>query len=327
TTVEQVTGGDKVIFLQYSSKQVRGLKLSAIQKIKALHAEYNFLFAVGHRFKPLYICTLVPGLRVVGVDHAFGDFVRWSRRLFIWAFSRKINLMAVSKAVAEDVNKDLASVGFNRCAVQYNHLDFDAVIAAQKTRAQARMELGLAAERYYLLNVGRLHPDKDQATLIRAFAAVAQRLPDTDLVILGKGKLEQALKALAEELGVAERVRFLGFVNDARSYFRGFDSFILSSDYEPFGMVLLEAIAADLPFAVTDCGGAKEIAELCGGIKFEWKNTESAAQAILQLRKQPAPDKGAALAHFSPQAARAQFFALPFVSEWLAGEKANGSTL
>lgn len=318
TEIEAITGGDKVIFLEYSSKQVRGLKLDAIKQIKQLHQQYQFAFAIGHRFKPLYICTLVPGLNVVGVDHAFGDFVRWSRKLFVWFFRDKINLMGVSRAVADDVNQSLAPIGFDRCAVQYNHLDFAALETQQLGRPAARAALGLKPERYYFLNVGRLHPDKDQATLIGAFAAIAEHAPDADLVILGKGKLEQELKELVSELELQHRVHFLGFVANARNYFPAFDSFVLSSDYEPFGMVLLEAIAAKLPFAVTDCGGAKEIAEHCGGLMFELKNVSSAAAAMQRLYQEKGQSNyAAALANFSPEAARKHFFSLPFVQRFL----------
>jgi len=316
--VEARTGGDKVIFMQYRSRQVRGLKLDAVRKVRQLHQEYQFAFAIAHRFKPTYICGLVPGLNVVGVDHAFGDFVRWSRKLFIWWFREKIELMGVSQAVADDVNADLKAVGFQRCAVQYNHLDFARVEADLLPKDAARAALGLAADRYYFLNVGRLHPDKDQSTLIRAFASVAKEMPDADLVILGKGKLEAQLQALAAELNLENRIKFLGFVPHARNYFRAFDSFILSSDYEPFGMVLLEAIAARLPFAVTDCGGAREIAERCGGIRFELKNAAAAAVAMQRLYQAGGvPDYDAALRNFSPQAAQAHFFALPFVRRFL----------
>ncbi|MBL2810172.1 glycosyltransferase, partial [Klebsiella pneumoniae] len=76
-----------------------------------------------------------------------------------------------------------------------------------------------------------LHPDKDQATLLRGFAAEA--LPDLPagarLAILGEGRLEAALKAQAAQLGIAGQVDFLGQVPNARRYFQAFDVFALSS--------------------------------------------------------------------------------------------------
>ncbi|WP_122558829.1 glycosyltransferase, partial [Pseudomonas viridiflava] len=105
----------------------------------------------------------------------------------------------------------------------------------------------------------------DQATLLRGFAQALPNLPaDSRLVILGKGRLEQSLKDLALELGIGPQVLFLGQVPEARRYFKAFDVFALSSDHEPFGMVLLEAMVAGVPVLATACGGAKEVVEGVG---------------------------------------------------------------
>jgi glycosyltransferase involved in cell wall biosynthesis len=109
-------------------------------------------------------------------------------------------------------------------------------------------------------NVGRLHPDKDQATLLRAFALARPRLPiGSLLVVMGEGELKTELKALAEKLEIMDAVRFLGLVPEGRRYFRAFNIFALTSDREPFGMVLLEAMAAEVPVLCSDCGGGKEV--------------------------------------------------------------------
>jgi glycosyltransferase involved in cell wall biosynthesis len=87
---------------------------------------------------------------------------------------------------------------------------------------------------------------------------------NSQLVILGKGRLEEDLKAGPRAGSVGDRVLFLGQVPEARRYFRAFDVFALSSDHEPFGMVLLEAMAAGVPLLATACGGAKEVVEGVG---------------------------------------------------------------
>ena len=76
---------------------------------------------------------------------------------------------------------------------------------------------------------------------------------------MGSGRLETSLKTLASELGVSSAVRFLGQVPGGRCYFKAFDLFALTSDHEPFGMVLLEAMAAGVPVIGTNCGGAPEV--------------------------------------------------------------------
>jgi len=101
--------------------------------------------------------------------------------------------------------------------------------------------------------------------LIRGFAQALPQLPANSLlVIMGSGRLEAQLRTLAAELGVSQSVRFLGQVPNGRRYFKAFDVFALTSDHEPFGMVLLEAMAAGVPVICSDCGGGREVVEAVG---------------------------------------------------------------
>jgi glycosyltransferase involved in cell wall biosynthesis len=170
-----------------------------------------------------------------------------------------------------------------RIQTLYNRINVEALQASQVSAADARETLGLSPNAWIVGNVGRLHPDKDQATLLRGFAAALPGLPvNSQLAILGTGRLEQDLKELARELGIADRVLFLGQVPEARRYFRAFDAFALSSDHEPFGMVLLEAMAAGVPLLATACGGAKEVVEGVG-ILFPQGDAEHMAQGLQHL--------------------------------------------
>ena len=145
---------------------------------------------------------------------------------------------------------------------------------------------------------------------------------NSQLAILGSGRLEQDLKAQARELGIGDRVLFLGQVPDARRYFRAFDVFALSSDHEPFGMVLLEAMAAGVPLLATACGGAKEVVEGVG-ILFPLGDAEHLAQGLQHLaamdeqqRRQCAELMLERLRErFSDRAVRDAFWHLPHVIE------------
>ena len=274
---------DEVIFMEFSSKAIRGLKLGAIARLRKIAASRNFSFCIAHRFKPIYVALLATGLPVIGVHHAFGDYERRSRKLFAHVFRKRLSLLGVSYAVRDDMRKCLPKWPTGRINTLYNRIDIDAVQAGQLSGTPAREALGLSVDGFIVGNVGRLHPDKDQATLIRGFAKALPGLPaDSQLVIMGKGRLEQSLKALAVELGIEGQVLFLGQVPDARRYFRAFDVFALSSDHEPFGMVLLEAMAAGVPLLATACGGAKEVVEGVG-ILFPLGDAEHLAQGLQHL--------------------------------------------
>ncbi|WP_165681168.1 glycosyltransferase [Metapseudomonas otitidis] len=258
--VVQGSASDEVIFLGQSSRDVRGLKLGAIRAIRKIVAGRDFRFCIAHRFKPIYIALLGTSLPVIGVHHAFGDYQRLSRRVFANFFRKRLALLGVSNAVRDDMRRCLPRWSAERIETLYNRIDIEAVQADLKSREEAREMLGLPQDAWVVGNVGRLHPDKDQATLIRGFAEALPLLPAGSLLaIMGSGRLEASLKALAEQLGVSESVRLLGQVSNGRRYFKAFDVFALTSDHEPFGMVLLEAMAADVPTLATDCGGAPEV--------------------------------------------------------------------
>ncbi|KFE52066.1 glycosyltransferase [Pseudomonas syringae] len=313
---------DEVLFLERSSASVRGLKLGAIRDLRKIAASRNFSFCIAHRFKPVYIALLATGLPVIGVHHAFGDYQRRTRKLFAHLFRRRLSLLGVSDAVRDDMRKSLPNWPTGRIQTLYNRIDIPQLQASQLTAEQARIELGLSASAFIVGNVGRLHPDKDQTTLLRGFAKALPSLPqNSQLAILGKGRLEPQLKALALELGIGSQVLFLGQVAQASLYYKAFDVFALSSDHEPFGMVLLEAMVAGVPVLATACGGAKEVVEGVG-VLFPFADDERLAHGLIHLANLDDEQRLACAElmllrlqeRFSDQAVRDVFWRLPQVT-------------
>jgi glycosyltransferase involved in cell wall biosynthesis len=110
-----------------------------------------------------------------------------------------------------------------------------------------------------ILAVGRLTPQKDFPTLLRAFAEVRRRRP-ARLLILGEGEERAALEALGADLGVAADVALPGFRENAMAYMAGSALFVLSSAWEGLPTVLIEALAAGTRVVSTDCpSGPREI--------------------------------------------------------------------
>lgn len=110
-----------------------------------------------------------------------------------------------------------------------------------------------------ILGAGRLIPQKDFATLLRAFAQVRQHRP-ARLMILGEGRLRTDLEQLAETLGVAADVAFPGFVQNPYQYMARAGAFVLASLYEGLPGVLIQALACGCPVVSTNCpGGSDEI--------------------------------------------------------------------
>lgn len=114
------------------------------------------------------------------------------------------------------------------------------------------------AEGPRILTVGNFKPVKNHPLLLRAFADMAR--PDARLMLLGQGGNEAALRALAVGLGIADRVVFAGFHADPSPFYATADLFVLSSDHEGFGNVIVEALSFGLPVVSTDCpSGPAEI--------------------------------------------------------------------
>lgn len=295
--VERGSASDEVVFLDYRSRDVRGLKLKAIRDIKRLVAGRNFQFCIAHRFKPIYVALLGTNLPVIGVHHGFGDYQRLSRKLFANCLRKRLALLGVSNAVRDEIRACLPSWPAERIETLYNRIDIAAVQAEQVCRDDARAHLGLPQDAWVVGNVGRLHPDKDQATLIRGFAQALPQLPAGSLLaIMGSGRLESSLKALAAELGVSASVRFLGQVPQGRRYFKAFDVFALTSDHEPFGMVLLEAMAAGVPLICSDCGGGREVVEGVGRL-FALGDFLALAELLLKASGSQRHDSESVIAH------------------------------
>ncbi|MDD2556896.1 MAG: glycosyltransferase [Desulfuromonadaceae bacterium] len=311
--VEEASASAEVLFLNYTSAQIRGLKLSAIQDIKRLNKKHMFKFCIAHRYKATYIALLATQLPVFGISHAFGDYARFSRQIMARIFHKRLNLLGVSNAVRDDIRQKLHWPA-KKIEALYNRIDVQHIQALQVSRDQARTQLQLPQDAWIVANVGRLHPDKDQATLIRGFAhALPDLQPNSLLVIMGKGRLEDELKALAKDLDIEERVVFLGQVPNARRYFKAFDVFALTSDHEPFGMVLLEAMAAGVPIICSDCGGGREVVDGCG-LLFPLGDAIALAEKIIQMKHDfTTINCDNSLNRFSDEAARDKFWSLDAV--------------
>lgn len=115
-----------------------------------------------------------------------------------------------------------------------------------------------------ILTVGSFKDQKNHPLLLRSFAAVDRS--DARLMLLGQGGNEAALRALALDLGIADRVIFAGFHADPSPYYATADLFVLSSDHEGFGNVIVEALSFGLPVVSTDCPSGP--AEILQGRRF-----------------------------------------------------------
>ncbi len=118
-----------------------------------------------------------------------------------------------------------------------------------------------APQKGNLLWIGRFESEKNPTLALEAFAALRQKDIDARLTMLGAGRLESPLKSLSARLGVAGTVNFPGW-KDTSSYLARAELLLVTSEYEGYGMALVEALAAGVPVLSTDVGIAREAGAL-----------------------------------------------------------------
>lgn len=183
----------------------------------------------------------------------------------------------------------------------------------KQIRAAARRELGVADE-FLWIAAGRLEPVKDYPTLLRAMAILPE---PAKLIIAGSGYLQAQLSALSAELGLAGRVRFLGFAHDLHRWMQAADAIVLSSRWEGLPTVLIEASAAGLAAAATDVPGVREaLGPTADGARLSPAGDPAAlARAMTNVMQTP-PEAREALAARARQFAVEQFSSEIVLSRW-----------
>lgn len=185
-------------------------------------------------------------------------------------------------AVSESTRSFLVEhegVPAERTSMIHNGVDCEACRPRPEERANARRRWDLPADAFILAGIGRLTYQKNFTLFLEVAAEILRTHPQAFFVIAGSGEEESALREKAAALGIAARVRFLGFVSEIHALYPALDLLLLSSRYEGLPITILEAMAAGVPIVAPRLDGIAEV--LADG-----------ADAFL-----PPPGDGAALAH------------------------------
>ena len=180
------------------------------------------------------------------------------------ALGRRMDDHATVVAVSEEIASWRESVLGRRCIVVPNGVPVPPPATAEG-RARARAVLGVAEPDVVVGCVARLAPEKDHRTLLGALHAALPTAPRLRLILVGDGPERAALTSLASELGLADRVTFLGARSDVADLLPGLDLFTLASRREGLPLSLLEALAAGVPAVTTAVGEMPRVLEGGGG--------------------------------------------------------------
>jgi glycosyltransferase involved in cell wall biosynthesis len=271
-----------------------GLDLRIPHRLAAVLRESDVDVVHAHQYTPFFysaLAKLLPwsGWRLVFTEHGrhYPDIVSRKRRLANRLLLARLvhHVTAVCQFSAESL---AVADGFARRQVEVIENGIDLPGPMQESRAGLRARLGLDVRRQYIACVARFHPVKDHRTLLQAFAQLAPRVPDAELLLIGDGQLRHALEAQAEQLGIRPRIRFLGVRRDVPDLLAASDLFVLSSVSEASSLTLLEAMAARLPVVVTDVGGNPEIVRNeVDGILVPRASPDQLAAAVQRILSTP----------------------------------------
>ncbi len=151
-------------------------------------------------------------------------------------------------------------------------------------KERLRTEFGIPEGSFVLIFPAELNRGKNQAELLRAVQLLQSRMPDLLLLLPGEGTAEDELKALAVQLDVANRVRFLGQRGDVDKLLKASDIDVTASRREGLGMHIVEAMASGLPVVATRIRGhAETVRDGENGFFYTSGNTAELAERIAQM--------------------------------------------
>lgn len=247
-----------------------------------------------HQYSPFVYSALARLMgawrcKVIYTEHGrpYPDQRKWKRvvvnRLVLGPLTTRTT--AVSRFIGDALSR-CEALPKRRVELIYNGIDPApyADDAAGESRAVMRRTLGLDDDQLAVLQVAGFRPIKDHATALRAFARLATVQPRAVLLLAGGGQTLPAMKRLAGELNLGERVRFLGERTDVAALWRAADIGLLSSLSEGTSVAVLEAMAAAKPVVATAVGGNVEvIVDKVTGLLTQRGDAAAMAEALHKL--------------------------------------------
>jgi len=238
-------------------------------------------------------------IKARGADISLWGHKPYANRKMVAAAQQAAGLLSVSEALADD----MAAIGLPRekITIHYTGLDHALFRPLGRERCRKRLEdeFGIAGGGTLLATVGALILRKGQHFVVQAL----EQLPDTQLVLVGKGEDEAALRQLVADKGFEARVHFLGLLDHSSLpiVLSAADAMVLPSASEGLANAWVEALACGTPLVITNAGGAKELvrSEIAGRIVE--RDADAIAAGVREvLSAGLAPeDVAACAAHFS----------------------------
>lgn len=197
----------------------------------------------------------------VNHDHALDiDRYREYRQLRLLSNRLTHHIIAVSSSLSTFLSQEEKTPA-QKITVINNSVDFSRFYRRSEPDAQAkvRQNWDLPADALVVGGVGRLDYQKNFPLFLEVAAEVSAQLPQTIFVIAGEGPHQASLEEQSRKLGIAERVRFLGFVKEMPEFYQSLDLLLLTSHFEGTPLTILEAMATGIPVVASQVDGVEDV--------------------------------------------------------------------
>ncbi len=270
-----------------------GVTLSRMRKLGAVLKEKNYDLVLSHSLN-VHVSTLLAkfvyrfSMPLVCVYHS--NIHKKIKSMGLIRYVVKfVNIRFIKYAsgfigVSEGVKQQLIQLGAHtdKCIAIPNPVDIKSIVESAKA-AIAKKYQKLFSRKKTIITVGRLVEAKNIPLLLDSFKDVLQQI-DCNLIIIGSGDLYSQINAKIAAMSLQQHVHMLGWQTNPFALINASDLFVLSSKWEGFGNVIIEAMACKVPVVATDCpyGPGDIITNEKNGLLVESENKEQLTNAMLQ---------------------------------------------
>jgi glycosyltransferase involved in cell wall biosynthesis len=205
-----------------------------------------------------------------------------------------INCCEAIIAISKHVKNELESIGIlgNKIHIVYNALDLGSEDYSSHCKFEFRRQNYIANGDIFVGTVGRINPVKGLDTFIKSIPFIIQAIPNAKFVIVGDANTTEEnlyfdyLKKMRQELEIEQRLIFAGYREDVVHIMKCLEVLVVPSKEEPFGRVVIEAMAAETPVVASEVGGIPEIIKHgINGLLIPPNDAKSIANAVIRLVK------------------------------------------
>ncbi|WP_372370701.1 glycosyltransferase family 4 protein [Candidatus Uabimicrobium sp. HlEnr_7] len=259
-------------------------KTYVVKEMQRFLQQENFDIVIAHRYRAIQILSRASkhlNFIKIGVFHGLNN-LSFSKKRFLNKNTSDFHFTCVSQAVKDYLVKN--KISEQKCSVIYNAINICGVKKKQYSRTQARRELQLDSNDFIYAMVGRMSTQKGYEYLLPAFSKVCNDYPQVKLCIIGSGrkKIYKYIKNFAQKYKLEKNIVLKGYIPNAYKYMGAFDTLVLPSTSEGFGIVLLEAMCAQIPIIASSAGGIPEVLQSQNYI-FETENVTELHKAMSNI--------------------------------------------